>query len=72
MKWFRSVTFVDNTHEPEGGILLNCSKSCVCEIQKEVSSTYTARAHTRGMVIHMLIGRETCTDSAVIHRVKVQ
>ena len=26
-KWFKSVTFADNTHKPEKGILLDCSRS---------------------------------------------
>ena len=72
MKWFRSVTFADNTHKPGGGILLDCSRSRVCGIQEEMSSTYTAKTCTRGMVIHMLRGRETCTDSAVIHKANVR
>ena len=72
MKWFRSVTFADNTHEPEGEILLDCSRSRVCRIQEEMSSTYTTRLSTRGMVIHMVRGRETCTGSVVIHKINAQ
>ena len=68
MKWFRSVTFADNTHKTAGRILLDCSKSQVCGIQEEMSSTYTAKTRIRGMVICMLRDREMCTDSAVIHK----
>ena len=52
-------------------MLLNCSRSWVCRIQEEMSSTYTAKMCIRGMVIHMLRGREMCTDGAVIHKVNV-
>ena len=69
MKWFKSVTFADNTHKPEGGILLDCSRSQVWRIQEEMTSTYTTRKHTRGMVIHMLEGLITCTKGAMIHKV---
>ena len=36
-----------------------------------MSSTYIAKMCTRGMVTHMLRGREMCTDGAVIHKVNV-
>ena len=38
------------------------------EYRKRVSSTYTTRAHTRGVVLHMLGGWEACTGGAVIHK----
>ena len=34
-----------------------------------MSSTYTAKTHTRGMVVHMLRGRETCMNGALIYKV---
>ena len=71
-KWFRSVTFADNTHEPGSEVLLDCSRSQVCRIQEGMSSTCTAKMRTRGMVIYMLGGREMCIDSAVIHKANVQ
>ena len=64
--------FADNTHKPGGGILLDCLRSQVYGIQEEMSSTYTAKICTRGVVIHMLRGREMCTDSAVIHKANAQ
>ena len=66
------VIFADNTHKLGGGILLDCSRSQVCRIQKEMSSTYTTKTHIRGMVIHMLRGRKMCTDGAMIHKANVQ
>ena len=38
------------------------------EYRRRVSSTYTTRKRTRGMVLHMLRGRVACTLSAVIHK----
>ena len=38
------------------------------EYKRGMSSTYTTKTSTRGMVIHMLEGRETCTVGAVIHK----
>jgi predicted transporter len=62
------VISADNTHKSGGGMLLNCSRSQVYGIQEEMSSTYTTRVSTRGMVIHMLRGREACTNGAVVHK----
>ena len=42
------------------------------EYRRGVSSTYTTRACTRGMVLHMLGGRETCTEGAMIHKATVR
>ena len=38
------------------------------EYRRRVSSTYTTRAHTRGVVLHMLEGLVTCANGAVIHK----
>ena len=38
------------------------------EYRRRVSSTYTTRMRTRGVVLHMLGGQEVCTDGAVIHK----
>ena len=42
------------------------------EYRGRVSSTYTMRAHTRGMVLHMLGGQEACTEGAMIHKAAVR
>ena len=36
-----------------------------------MSSTYTTKISTKGVVIHMLKGREACNDSAVVHKVNM-
>ena len=41
------------------------------EYRRELSSTYTTRASTRGVVVHMLRGRKACTYNAVVHKVNV-
>ena len=38
------------------------------EYRRRVSSTYTTRKCTRGMVLHMLRGQVACTNSAMIHK----
>ena len=38
------------------------------EYRRGVSSTYTTRPYTRGMVLHMLGGQEACTEGALIHK----
>ena len=38
------------------------------EYRRRVSSTYTTRTRTRGMVLHMLGGWVACTEGAVIHK----
>ena len=38
------------------------------EYRRRVSSTYTTRARTRDMVLHMLEGRVVCTNGAMIHK----
>ena len=42
------------------------------EYRRRVSSTYTARTRTRGMVLHMLGGQEACTEGAMIHKATVR
>ena len=42
------------------------------EYRRRVSSTYTTRTCTRGMVLHMLGGQEACTEGAMIHKVTVR
>ena len=39
------------------------------EYRRRMSSTYTTRMHTRGMVLHMLGGQVACTEGAMIHKV---
>jgi hypothetical protein len=38
---------------------------------RKVFSTYTTEAGIRGMVVHMLEGKRTCTRGAMIHKVVV-
>ena len=42
------------------------------EYRSRASSTYTKRTRIRGMVVHMLGGRETCTEGAMIHKAAVR
>ena len=42
------------------------------EYRRGMSSTYTTRTRTRGVVLHMLGGQEACTEGAMIHRVAVR
>ena len=42
------------------------------EYRRKVSSTYTARARTRGVVLHMFGGQEVCTEGALIHKAAVR
>ena len=42
------------------------------EYRGRASSTYTTRARTRGVVLHMLGGREACTEGAMIHKAAVR
>ena len=42
------------------------------EYRRGMSSTYTMRARTRGVVLHMLGGREACTKGAMIHKAAVR
>ena len=40
--------------------------------RRRMSSTYTTRRRTRGMVLHMLGGLVACTKGAVIHKVAIR
>ena len=62
------VISADNTHEPGGGKLLDCSRSRVWRIQEGMFSTYTTKKHIRGIVIHMFEGPIACTKGAMIHK----
>ena len=42
------------------------------EYRRRMSSTYTTRVHTRGVVLHMLGGLVACTRGAVIHKVAMR
>ena len=42
------------------------------EYRGRVSSTYTTRTRTRGVVLHMLGGQEACTEGAMIHKAAVR
>ena len=42
------------------------------EYRRRMSSTYTTRVRTRGMVLHMLGGLVACTQGAVIHKVAMR
>ena len=42
------------------------------EYRRKVSSTYTMRARTRGVVLHMLGGQEASTEGAMIHNAAVR
>ena len=42
------------------------------EYRRGVSSTYTKRTCIRGVVVHMLGGREACTEGAMIHKAAVR
>ena len=42
------------------------------EYRRGMSSTYTTRKRTRGVVLHMLGGQEACTEGAMIHKAAVR
>ena len=42
------------------------------EYRRRLSSTYTTRTCTRGVVLHMLGGRVACTNGAMIHKAVVR
>ena len=42
------------------------------EYRRRMSSTYTKRTRIRGVVLHMLGGREACTEGAMIHKAAVK
>ena len=63
------VTFAGVTSEPGGEYYLIAQEVESGEYTRGMSSTYTMRARTRGVVLHMLGGWETRTEGAMIHRV---
>jgi hypothetical protein len=66
------VISADNTHEPGGECYLIAQEVKSAEYRRRVSSTYTIRTCTRGMVLHMLGGQEACTGGAMIHKAAVR
>ena len=42
------------------------------ESRRRMSSTYTTRTRTRGVVLHMLGGQVACTNGAMIHKAAVR
>ena len=62
------VTFAGVTSEPGGGCYLIAQEVESAEYREKASSTYTTRAHTRGVVLHKLGGQEACTEGVVIHK----
>ena len=66
------LTFAGVTSEPGGGYYLIAQEVESAEYRRGMSSTYTTRTHTRGMVLHMLGGQEACIEGAMIHKVAVR
>ena len=66
------VTFAGVTSEPGGECHLIAQEVESGEYRRGESSTYTTRTRTRGVVLHMLGGREACTEGAMIHKVAVR
>ena len=56
----------------EGECYLIAQEVESAEYRRRVSSTYTKRARIRGVVLHMLGGREACTKGAMIHKATVR
>ena len=65
-------TFTGVTSEPGSEYDLIAQEVESAEYRKRVSSTYTMRARTRGVILHMLGGQEACTEGAVIHKAAVR
>ena len=42
------------------------------EYKRRMSSTYAAKMHTRGMVVHVVKRLVVCTKGAMIHKVAVR
>ena len=61
----------DNTYEPEEGSYLIAQEVESTVQGRKASSTYTTEAGIRGMIIHMLGGKETCTKGAIIQKVAI-
>ena len=66
------VTFAGVTSEPGGEYYLIAQEVESTEYRRRMSSTYTTRTHTRGVVLHMLGGQGVCTKGAVIHKSTVR
>ena len=66
------VTFAGVTSEPGGECYLIAQEVESAEYRRRVSSTYTTRAHIRGVVLHMLGGQEVCITSAMVHKAAVR
>ena len=56
----------------EGECYLIAQEVESAEYRRRMSSTYTTRACTRGMVLNMLGGPVACTKGAVIHKVAMR
>ena len=65
-------TFAGVTSEPGGEYDLIAQEVESAEYRRRVSSTYTTRTCTRGVVLHMLRGQEACTEGAMIHKAAVR
>ena len=52
----------------EVGYYLIAQEVKSAEYRRRVSSTYTTRMRTRGMVLHMLGGLVACTNGAMIYK----
>ena len=61
-------TFAGVTSEPGGEYYLIAQEVESAEYKGRVSSTYTTRTRTRGVVLHMLGGQVACTEGALIHK----
>ena len=66
------VTFAGVTSEPGGECYLIAQEVKSGEYRRGMSSTYTTRTRTRGVVLHMLEGKETRPTGAMIHKVAVR
>ena len=66
------VTFAGVTSELGGECYLIAQEVESAEYRRGLSSTYTTKTRTRGVVLHMLGGRESCTKGAMIHKVAVR
>ena len=71
-KWLEGETFAGVTSKPGVEYDLIAQEVESAEYRRRVSSTYTTRARTRGMVLHMLGGQEACTEGAMIHKAVVR
>ena len=71
-KWFEGATFAGVTSEPGGEYYLIAQEVKSAEYRRGLSSTYTTRTRTRGVVLHMLEGQVACTNGAMIHKAAVR